>query len=159
MKQKKLLILFIIISAFIVFSGPVFPKEKMRVAIVELRAEGVPKKTAKIATNMLRTDMINLDKFVVIERSQMDSIMREQGFQRSGCTDQECAVQLGRILSAKKIMIGEVSSIGEAIITAINKLNINVFFIYYPPFGLITVIFFILCCYILSTITSFPAER
>ena len=46
---------------------------------------------------MIRTELINTHRFIVIERAQMDSILKEQGLQQTGCTDQECAVKAGRL--------------------------------------------------------------
>jgi len=47
---------------------------------------------ATLATNLLNTGM-----FRVMERSQMASILKEQGFQQSGaCDGSECAVEVGK---------------------------------------------------------------
>ncbi|MFC1670738.1 hypothetical protein ACFL20_10120, partial [Spirochaetota bacterium] len=34
-------------------------------------------------------------------------------FQKSGCTDQECAVKIGRLLSVKKIFMGSINKLGS----------------------------------------------
>jgi len=52
----------------------------------------------------------------VIERAQMANILREQGFQQTGCTDVTCAVEVGKILSASKILIGNVIPLGKSIV-------------------------------------------
>ena len=52
----------------------------------------------------------------IIERSQVGSILQEQGLQKTGCTDVTCAVEAGRLLSARKILIGSVMKIGSTII-------------------------------------------
>lgn len=99
--------------------------EKIRIAVMDLRAEGVSAKTSRAVTNMLRTNLINLNKFRVVERSQMDQIMKEQGFQQTGCTDQDCAVQVGKVLSARKMLIGEISSIGNSLLMTIRIVDVE----------------------------------
>jgi hypothetical protein len=100
-------------------------REKMRIAVMDLKGEGIQSNTTRVVTNMLRTSLINLKKFTIIERSQMDQIMKEQGFQKTGCTDQDCAVQIGKVLSARKMLIGELSSIGSSLIITVRIVDVE----------------------------------
>lgn len=98
---------------------PLSAAEKMQIAVLDL----IPKNTSKIlsnaATDIIRSEMVKTGIFTIVERSQMDEILKEQGFQQSGCTDQSCAVQVGKLLSAKKILLGEINKIKDVfIITA-----------------------------------------
>ena len=43
----------------------------------------------------------------------MEKILDEQKFQRSGCTDEECAVEVGKILGVERMVIGSVGLVGE----------------------------------------------
>lgn len=97
----------------------------MIIAVLDLKAVGVSDKTAKTVSSMLRTDMVNTGRFKVVERSQMDTILREQGFQKTGCTDQDCAIQLGKLMSAKKILIGEVITLGRSIIMNVRIIDVE----------------------------------
>jgi hypothetical protein len=99
--------------------------EKMRVAVVDLKADGVPARTARTVSDMIRTDMVNTGRFTVIERAQMDAIMKEQGLQMTGCTDQDCAVQVGKIVSARKILVGSVSPLGTAIVINVRIVDVE----------------------------------
>jgi hypothetical protein len=54
----------------------------------------------------------------------MDDVLREQGFQQSGCTLTECAVRVGRLLNVQKIVAGSVGKIGRTY--AINLSMIDV---------------------------------
>jgi hypothetical protein len=108
-----------------IFIFPLYSQEKMRIAVMDLKEDGISKQTAKTISNMIRIDLINTDKFAVIERNQIDIILKEQGFQQSGCTDQECGVQIGKLLSAKKIFIGEVAPIGNAIILTVRIVDVE----------------------------------
>jgi len=82
----------------------------MRIAVIDFKADGVSKSMARKISELIRNDLINSGKIVVVERSQMDQILKEQGLQASGCTDTECAVQLGKLLSARKMLIGTIMS-------------------------------------------------
>ncbi|MFC1670197.1 CsgG/HfaB family protein [Spirochaetota bacterium] len=120
--MKRYFIGFLII---LLLSVTAYSRERMRIAVLDLKPVGVSGKTTKIISSMIRNDLINIGSFTVIERTQMKAILKEQGFQKTGCTDQECAVQLGKIMSARKILIGEVSSMGKAIFIMVRIVDVE----------------------------------
>lgn len=102
---------------FILATNNGFSKdEPMRLAIMDLQAQGVSAQTAATVSDILRTELVNTGLFTIIERKEMGNILKEQSFQLSGCSDTECAVQIGKLLSARKIMVGTVSKLGNAYI-------------------------------------------
>jgi TolB-like protein len=65
--------------------------------------------SANLASELLRTG-----KFRVMERSQMDVILKEQGFQQSGaCSGDQCAVEMGKLLAVDAMVLGTVAKVGE----------------------------------------------
>lgn len=121
MKGKTALITLLILA----FTAPLFSADKMRIAILDMKEDGVSRRIARVASNMIRNEFINLRKYTVVERNQMNLIMKEQGFQKSGCTDQECAVQLGRLMAARKILVGEVSELGKSLILTVRIVDVE----------------------------------
>jgi hypothetical protein len=122
MKNKCLCFLFLIILLIPIHA---YSAEKMRIVVMNLKADGVADRTVRTISNMLRTELINLRKFTIVERAQMDAILKEQGLQQTGCTDQECAVEIGKLMSARKIMVGEVSHIGKSIVTTVRIVDVE----------------------------------
>ena len=57
--------------------------------------------------------MIELGSYTVVERANIDKILKEQKFQSSGCTDSECAVEIGQLLNADVSVIGTASKFGK----------------------------------------------
>jgi|GEM_PF-3377622 len=90
--------------------------EKMRIAVMDLKADDVSESTARKVSELIRTEMVTIKDFIIVERSQMGKIFKEQGLQQTGCTDQSCAVKAGRMLSAQKIFVGSVIKLGSKII-------------------------------------------
>jgi len=78
------------------------------IAVIDFKADGVSYQEARKVSEWLRTELINTGQFQVIERSAMDAILKEQAFSMTGCTDTSCAVQMGRLLSARKMLVGSV---------------------------------------------------
>ena len=80
MLRSKYLIYFAFISSL-------FAKEI--IAVLDLEQIGLSDQEATILTQRLTTKLIAIDRYQVVERNNMDKILKEQKFQHSGCTDAE----------------------------------------------------------------------
>ncbi len=63
--------------------------------------------------DMLVTNLVRNGTYSVIERKQLDQVLREQNFQQSGRADPSSAVQLARILGVDAIIIGSITQFGR----------------------------------------------
>ncbi|HPA71495.1 MAG TPA: CsgG/HfaB family protein [Spirochaetota bacterium] len=99
--------------------------EKPVIAVVDFQPKNVSRIISIAVSDLVRSEMIKTGAFTMIERTQMDEILKEQGLQMSGCTDNSCAVKVGRLMSAKKILIGEVNGIGQTIVTTIRIVDVE----------------------------------
>lgn len=62
----------------------------------------------------LSSELLRTGRMRVLERDQVDAILREQSFQASGsCEGGECAVELGRLLSVDQMIVGSIAKVGE----------------------------------------------
>lgn len=87
-----------------------------RVAILELRSTTPQISSGDLAalSARLETEFQKSQGFQVLERRNMDVILREQGFQQSGaCNTADCQVQVGQILGVERIIVGEVGKVGK----------------------------------------------
>jgi len=84
-----------------------------QIAVLALRADGLPESQTATLSDVLRSEISKTGKFVALERSQMDLILKEQGFQQSGCTDANCAVEVGQLLSVQNMVLGSIGLVGE----------------------------------------------
>lgn len=83
--------------------------KRIKIAVSDLEAHEVSAMEASTIADFLRTELINSQAFIVLERSNMSTILAEQHFQQTGCTTNECAVQMSKILNIEKILIGSFS--------------------------------------------------
>jgi TolB-like protein len=109
----------------LLFATEAFSEKRTVIAVLDIKELGVSKITAKAVSNMIRSDLVNMGSFSVVERSQIDLILKEQGFQRTGCTDQECAVRVGKLVSARKILIGELQKLGSVMIITVRIVDVE----------------------------------
>jgi|GEM_PF-1006447 len=65
------------------------------------------------------------DKYEVIDRGNMNKILKEQKFQLSGCVAQECKVEAGQILGVGKIVSGSVGIIGKTYYLTLQLIDVK----------------------------------
>jgi hypothetical protein len=96
------------------------------VAVMRFESVGIDSGVSLVVTDIF-TNQIQADgKYRVMERSQINKILREQGFISSGvCNAPECAVQIGRLLSIDKMFIGSIGKLGESWVINIRMINVQ----------------------------------
>ncbi|MFC1620162.1 CsgG/HfaB family protein [Candidatus Neomarinimicrobiota bacterium] len=87
--------------------------EKLNVAVIDLDAISISVTEAVTLTNRLRVELFRTGRFMVLERSKMNEILDEQGFQETGCTTSDCLVEVGQLLNMQQMVSGSVSKFGE----------------------------------------------
>jgi TolB-like protein len=86
---------------------------RVNIAVVDLEAYGISDTEVQALTNRLRVELFQTGRFAVVERDQMRAIMEEQDFQQTGCTTNECLVEVGQLLNVQQIIAGSISKVGE----------------------------------------------
>lgn len=98
-------------------------KQKITIAVLTIQTKGgVSTNEAATLADRLRTELVNLNIFTVLERGQMHEILKEQGFNLTGCTTSECAVEAGRLLGVQQMVAGDVGKVGN-----VTTIDIRVF--------------------------------
>ena len=100
------------ILLFILLTTSLFAREY--IAIIDFEGISVSEADAKALTQRLTSEMMALEVYQVVERSEMKRLLDEQKFQYSGCVDTKCAVEIGKMLGAKFMVVGSVSKLGSS---------------------------------------------
>ncbi|MDZ7262563.1 MAG: PEGA domain-containing protein, partial [candidate division KSB1 bacterium] len=88
--------------------------DKKTIAVIDLESRGATTQTEAITlTDRLRSLLVRTDAFTVVDRGRMEAILKEVGFQQTGCTSTECAVEVGRILNVERMVAGSIGKIGK----------------------------------------------
>lgn len=62
---------------------------------------------------LLKREFVGAAPFRLVERSELDRILKEQAIQQTGLTDANSGVQLGKLVGAKAIVTGSVDKLGS----------------------------------------------
>ncbi|MEE9463946.1 MAG: CsgG/HfaB family protein [Candidatus Neomarinimicrobiota bacterium] len=85
--------------------------QKITVAVVDLEGIGIAQVEAVALSNRLRNELFRLGTFKVVDRGLMQDILIEQNLQQTGCTSNECLVELGKLLGVQRMIGGSISKI------------------------------------------------
>lgn len=87
---------------------------------------GVSSGETDILADRLRVNLFRTGKVIMMERSQMDEILREQGFQASGaCNDAECAVEMGQMLGVQRVVGGSIGKLGSLFLVNLRVIDVE----------------------------------
>jgi len=118
--RKAILILLLYISQMVV------AQDAIRIAVMDFSTSGgLSEMEAVTLTNRLRSMLVKTNAFIVLERGKMDEILTEQGFQQTGCTTTECAVEVGKLLNVQKMVSGNIGKLGRTWTMDISLIDIG----------------------------------
>jgi hypothetical protein len=111
-RPARLAALLLSCAAWLLAAGvPAQAQNKELIAVLDLRPVGASDVEASAVTDRLREELLRTGRFTLVDRSQMDAVLGEQALQQAGCTEQECAVQVGQLLGVRKIVAGKLTRI------------------------------------------------
>ena len=82
--------------------------QKQVIAVSNITSVGLSEFQKKIFFNKIESELVNMGAYEVTSRQEVDKILQEQKFQNSGCTDQQCAAEIGRLLNADLMLLTEI---------------------------------------------------
>ncbi|MBN1383922.1 MAG: hypothetical protein JW983_03445 [Elusimicrobia bacterium] len=113
MNEKKVWYLSIVFFYLFCLHNMLICQEREKIAVMDIRAYDIDKKIAVMVNEFIRNDLFELGNFELVERSQIELVLKEQKLQMSGILSNKKAVKVGEVVGAKKIVIGTLSRLGE----------------------------------------------
>ncbi len=105
------------ILIFFLLTVPVLSQtEKVTVAISDFEnSTGLfsNSELEKSVPEMLKTDLSQYEKIIVLERSKIQSVFQEHALIQSGVIDPEQAQKVGELVGARFVLTGEISKVGD----------------------------------------------
>ena len=142
MRYKSHLIAFLLICVIILSAFG--EQTKPRIAVIPFSAINISESNAQTVTGLFETALVKTGAYTVFEQNQIAAVFESQKISLSGLADKKYAVELGKLLAAEQIILGELSSIGDEyvlnvkVIDVTTGMNINADNIKTDSLGLIT---------------------
>jgi TolB-like protein len=100
---------------------------KKNIAVMTLKASsGINQGEAELLTERLSSELFRTGKVNVMERNQMQDVLKEQGFQVSGaCTDDACLVEMGQMLGVQVLVAGSIGKLGSMYMINLRSIDVS----------------------------------
>ena len=83
------------------------------VAILDFEGRGINSLEAATLTDRFTSEVGKTGAVRLVDRTMVKEILIEQGFQQSGCTSDECAVEVGAMLGVQFMISGAIGKLGD----------------------------------------------
>ena len=87
---------------------------KKRIGIVSFENKTGHRGVGEAAIDVLTTELTKSGEFIVVERAEIEQVLKEQALGQSGVVNPATAAQAGKILGLQGIVIGTVSEFGRS---------------------------------------------
>ena len=95
------------------------------VAVLNFESQGISNNEINSLTYYFQGELVNTQAFIVLERRDVEKVLKEIGFQQTGCTGTMCAVRAGEMLNAQKVIYGTIGRIGKSYTININFTDVQ----------------------------------
>lgn len=104
------------------------PKHKLAILFLEPQTNSLSRGEAMILTEILTSEFSRKNVANLVERAQIDKILKEWHFQVSECVDEGiCRNRIGELTGASKILIGSVGNLGNENSWIVNARIVDVY--------------------------------
>lgn len=101
------------------------PIKSLSVAVMDPECNGIDSILAQTLNTKLRTELFNTGAFQIMERSRMQDILLEQGFQESGaCDNTECYVKVGQLVGVDAILVSSYGKAGSITLITLRTISV-----------------------------------
>ncbi len=100
-----------------------FAQEKPVITVLDLTVSDVSQAEMKMIIGLLSSSLFQTGFFTVIDVSQRDNVLKELQFSMSGCTDESCALEIGKMLAAEGIVVGSIGRVGTKYVLSVKLLE------------------------------------
>lgn len=111
--------------ALLVAAGSAMAGEKPLVAVAPLSARSIDSGSVEVIEDAIASELVKTQKVRVLERAQMDRILKEQGFQQAACDQSNCSVEMGRLLAVNKMLTGSLGRIGNTYSLSLRMVDVE----------------------------------
>ena len=100
-------------------------QKKPRIAVLPLKPVDVSAAVVQSVTSLIETALVRTKAYTVVSTTDRDQVLKAQETALAGCDDEACAIQIGRLLAAQHIVVGNVSTLGKKFIINARIIDIS----------------------------------
>jgi len=98
-----------------------------KLVIFDFEAPEQYKTIAHIVTESFREEILLLNQYVLINRENLQQVLKEQALQQTGLLDEKQAVKTGKGLAAKQVVFGGLGVLGKTYVLQIKLIDVETY--------------------------------
>jgi hypothetical protein len=102
---------------------PAFAQGKSIITVLDFSTDGVSKSEMRTIITLLSSALFQTKSFTVIDVSERDRLLQELQFSVGECSDESCLLEVGRMLSAEGIVVGNIGKVGNRYVLSTKMLE------------------------------------
>ncbi|MBN2051183.1 MAG: hypothetical protein JW760_12095 [Spirochaetales bacterium] len=114
---------YIILVLLLAVLNPLAAQEKPIITVLDFSVDGVSEAEMRSIINVLSSALFKGGVFTVIDVSQRENVLKEMEFSMSGCTNESCYLEVGKLLSAEGIVVGSLGKVGSRYVLSVKLLK------------------------------------
>jgi hypothetical protein len=83
------------------------------ITVLDFDASGISKFDVKVFVDYLTSQIVETNKYIVIDRMEREAILDEIEFSNQDCADEKCQLEIGKLLSANQLILGSMGKVGN----------------------------------------------
>ncbi len=101
------------------------PNNRERIGVLGIDSKGFPALEPAYMSNIVRTELDRIGKFEVIDRYDVDYLLKNSEVKGDNCFGKECLVDVGKKIRADKMLSGSVELYGERIFVNLRLIDVG----------------------------------
>ena len=116
---------FAAVFALLLCACSVFAVGRPILAVPSIKPSKVSESVAAVCRNLVETALIKTEQYQIISYTDIEEILEAQKFSLEDCTDEDCAIEIGKLLAAERIVVGELTGLGERMVLALRMVDVT----------------------------------
>jgi len=100
-------------------------ESRSTIAVLNFETSGISQGEMRLLADFISSHIIETGKYRVIERAQRQAVLSEIEFSNSDCTDEQCQLEIGRMLSADRIIVGSLGKFGDRYLITMKLIEVE----------------------------------
>ena len=123
----KRTVCFFILMFFVQLQFPSAQETKLRVAVFDPSSSGtnVDEGAQMAVRELISAAFVNTGKYIMVERSLLDKVMKELAFSNTGVVDDSQATEIGKLAGANKVVLSVVTLVGGRNMLSIKTIDVQ----------------------------------
>jgi hypothetical protein len=101
-----------------------WPSSTPVLSVLDFRIEDIPMSEGNFLVELLTSALFETGRFRIIEKSQRENILNETEFSLSDCVDEQCQIEVGKLLAADFIVVGSIGRVSNRYVLGTKMLQV-----------------------------------